>query len=234
MSRVNPRWGAPRIHGELCKLEIQVAQSTVARYLVRPSGSDGSCQSWRTFLHNHLHEIVAIDFFLVPTLTFKLLFVFVALSHDRRRILHVNVTQHPTSAWTAQQLREAFAWETAPHILLRDRDGLYQGNVFRDRIKALGLMDTPTAPRSPWQNAYVERAIGTLRLECTDHVIPLGEKHLTRVLRKYQRYYNTSRTHLGPAKDAPDGRPIDPPANGHIASEPILGGLHHRYFRRAA
>jgi hypothetical protein len=234
MSRENPIWGAPRIHGELRKLGIEISQSTVAKYVLRRSGPRSSGQSWTTFLRNHLGETAAIDFFVVPTLTFRLLFVFVVLSHDRRRIQHIGVTPHPTSAWTAQQMREAFPWNTTPRYLVRDRDGIYSGFEFKNTLQSLRIEDTPTAPRSPWQNPYAERVIGSIRRECTDHVIAIGERQLTRVLRRYQKYYNTSRTHLGLGKDAPDPRPIENPELGMVVARPVLGGLHHRYFRKAA
>jgi transposase InsO family protein len=234
MNQENPLWGAPRIHGELRKLGIKVAQSTVAKYVVRRPGPRGSGQSWTTFLRNHLGETAAVDFFVVPTLTFRLLFVFVVLTHDRRRIQHIGVTHHPTSAWTAQQTLEAFPWNTTPRYLIRDRDGIYSGSEFGRMLGNLEIEDTPTAPRSPWQNPYVERVIGSIRRECTDHVIAINERQLIRVLRQYQKYYNASRTHLGIGKDAPDGRAVEAPDIGKIVARPVLGGLHHRYLREAA
>jgi transposase InsO family protein len=234
MNQENPLWGAPRIHGELRKLGIKVAQSTVAKYVVRRPGPRGSGQSWTTFLRNHLGETAAVDFFVVPTLTFRLLFVFVVLTHDRRRIQHIGVTHHPTSAWTAQQTLEAFPWNTTPRYLIRDRDGIYSGSEFGRMLGNLEIEDTPTAPRSPWQNPYVERVIGSIRRECTDHVIAINERQLIRVLRQYQKYYNASRTHLGLGKDTPDGRAVEAPDIGKVVARPVLGGLHHRYLREAA
>ena len=169
MQAANPLWGAPRLHGELRKLGITVAQSTVAKY-VGPSAPTPSSQTWRTFLANHVSQLASVDFFTLPTATFRVLFVFVVLAHARRRILHVSVTAHPTAAWTAQQLREAFPWDTAPRFLLRDRDAIY-GSAVRGTVQEMGVEDVLTAPRAPWQNPFVERLIGSLRRECLDHVI---------------------------------------------------------------
>src|SRR4029450_2134304 len=180
MPQANPLWGAPRIHGELQKLGIEIAQATVSKYLVRHRAPPS--QTWRKFLDNHLRSLVSVDFFTVPTLTFKVLFVFVVLAHHRRRVVHVNVTDAPTAQWTAQEIVEAFPWDTAPRYLLRDRDGVY-GGVFSRRVHSLGIREVKTAPRSPWQNPYVERLIGTLRRECLDHMIVLNERHLRHVLR---------------------------------------------------
>ena len=231
MSRANPLWGAPRIHGELLKLGIDISQPTVAKYMVRHRKPPSP--TWRAFLDNHIEDLVSIDFFTVPTVTFRVLFVFVVLSHDRRRILHFNVTKHPTAAWTGQQLREAFPWDTAPRYMIRDRDGIY-GNDFIRSVRALGIEQVLTAPRSPWQNPYVERVIGSIRRECTDHVIVFNENHLRRVLQRYVHYYHRSRTHLGLGKDAPEPRLVEPAENGHVVEFPEVGGLHHRYARRAA
>ena len=169
MAEANPLWGAPRIHGELQKLGIEIAQATVSKYLARRRPPPS--QTWRTFLDNHLRSLVAVDFFTVPTVMFKVLFVFVVLAHARRRVVHVNVTNTPTAEWTAQQLVEAFPWDTGPRYLLRDRDALY-GAVFSSRVHSLGIHEVKIAPRSPWQNPYVERLIGTLRRECLDHGVP--------------------------------------------------------------
>ena len=179
MSLSNPRWGAPRIHGELLKLGIEICETSVAHYMARRRRPPS--QTWRTFLENHLHQLVAVDFFVVPTLTFRVLFVFVVLAHDRRRVLHCNVTAHPTAEWTAQQIREAFPWEAAPRFLLRDRDGIY-GKAFRDCAAAMDIEEIRIAPRSPWQNPYVERLIGSIRRECLDHVIVFNERSLRRIL----------------------------------------------------
>ena len=226
ISIANPLWGAPRIHGELLKIGIDVSQSTVAKYMIR--GKPPPSQGWLTFLRNHADGIAAIDLFVVPTLGFRVLFGLVILNHDRRKIAHVAATYHPTSEWIARQVVEAFPWETAPRYLLRDRDGAY-GKVFRKRVSAMGIRDRPTSPRSPWQNGYVERVIGSIRRDLLDHVIVTGEGHLRRLLRDYADYYNGYRTHLGLNKDTPLGRPVHD--RGRIIAVPKLGGLHHAYVR---
>jgi len=231
ISAANPGWGAPRIHGELGKLGIKVSETTVAKYMVRHRHPQS--QTWRTFLSNHVKELVSADFFVVPTATFRLLFVFVILSHDRRRPVHFAVTSHPTAEWTAQQLLQAFPWDTAPRYLLRDRDGNY-GKVFRETALGLGIKEVLCAPRSPWQNAYAERLIGSIRRECLDHVIVLHETGLRRVLRSYFEYYAHSRTHLSLEKDTPIPRAVQPPEFGKVVELREVGGLHHRYERRAA
>ena len=231
MSLANPRWGAPRIHGELLKLGIEVSQATVAKYMVRHRKPPS--QTWRTFLKNHMTSMVSADFFVVPTITFRLLFVFVILSHDRRRPIHFAVTTNPTSEWTAYQLVEAFPWDSAPRYLLRDRDGIY-GTIFGDAARSLGIREVLTAAQSPWQNPYVERLIGSIRRECMDHVIVFNEAGVRRVLKSYFDYYNNSRTHLALNKDAPMPRKIQPPELGRVVELPQVGGLHHRYERRAA
>jgi putative transposase len=231
MSMANPRWGAPRIHGELQKLGIQVSECTVAKYMVRPRRP--SSQTWRTFLKNHTCDLVSTDFFVVPTATFRLLFVFLVLSHDRRRIVHFGVTSHPTAEWTAQQLRHAFPWDTAPRYILHDRDSCY-GEPFHQTAQALNIQEILSAPRSPWQNAYVERLIGSIRCECVDHVIVLNERGLHRILQLYFDYYERSRTHLSLAKDAPIPRSVQPPSLGRVIELSQVGGLHHRYERQAA
>ena len=213
-------WGAPRIHGELLKVGIGVAQSTVAKYMVK--GRRPPSQSWKTFLTNHADGIASVDFFVVPTATFKLLFGLVMLRHDRRRLIHVAVTAKPTADWIARQISEAFPWDTAPRYLIRDRDGAY-GEVFRRRLRAMGIRDRPTAPRSPWQNGHVERLIGSIRRECLDHLIVFNVAHLRRVLWTYANYYNGTRTHLSLGKDAPFAREIQ--RDGRIHSLPHLGGL---------
>lgn len=231
MAHANPLWGAPRIHGELPKLGLEISQAAVSKYLVRPKRPPS--QNWRTFLANHVRHLVAVDFFIVPTLLFKVLFVFVVLAHDRRRVLHVNVTDAPTAPWTAQQIVEAFPWDTAPQYLLRDRDAVY-GAVFSSRVHSLGIHEVTIAPRSPWQNPYVERLIGTLRRDCLDHVVVLNETHLRRLLGDYLLYYHSARTHLSLGKDSPEPRPVERPDRGRIVEVPMVGGLHHRYTRRAA
>ena len=231
MRQANPLWGAPRIHGELLKLGIEVAPSTVARYLPRPRKPPS--QTWLTFLTNHLVQTAAIDFFTVPTATFRVLFVFVVLSHERRRVVHFGVTEHPTQEWTMQQMREAFPWNQAPRYVLRDRDAIY-GQNFGAMMKGMSMEEVMSAPRSPWQNPYVERIVGSVRRECLDHVIVWNERSLRRTLRNYFAYYHRSRTHLSLAKDSPEPRAIQPSEMGPVVVLPQVGGLHHRYERRAA
>jgi len=231
MHQANPLWGAPRIHGELLKLGIEVAQSTVAKYLPRPRKPPS--QTWRTFLMNHLAQTAAIDFFTVPTATFRVLFVFVVLSHERRRVVHFGVTEHPTQEWTMQQMRESFPWEEAPRYVLRDRDAIY-GRDFADMTGDMGIEEVLTAPRSPWQNPFLERLVGSIRRECLDHVIVWNERSLRRTLQSYFAYYQRSRTHLALGKDAPAPRALEPPERGRVVAIPLVGGLHHRYQRQAA
>jgi len=231
MSRKNPLWGAPRIHGELLKLGIDVGETSVGKYMVRHRRPPS--QTWRTFLENHVKTMVSVDFFTVPTIRFQILYVFLVLAHERRRIVHFNVTTHPTAEWTAQQLREAFPWDTAPRYLLRDRDRIF-GQHFVNQVKAMGIKQVLSAPRSPWQRGYVERVIGTLRRECLDHVIVFNERSLHRHLQSFLGYYHRSRTHLGLQKDAPEPRSIQSAELGQVISIPEVGGLHHRYERRAA
>ena len=197
------------------------------------SGCRAPSTAWRTFLRNHLHEIAAIDFFTVPTVTFKTLYIFVVLSLDWRRVVHFNVTDSPTAAWTSLQLIQAFPFETAPRYLIRDSDGIY-GEQVHKTLAMLGTKEKVIAYQSPWQNGYCERLGGSLRRECLDHVIVLGERHLRRVLKKYVAYYHRSRTHLGLSKDTPQRRAIQGRDEGAVVSEPVLGGLHHRYWRQAA
>jgi putative transposase len=231
MSRANPLWGAPRIHGELLKLGIEVSQPTVSKYMIRHRKPPS--QTWRTFLKNHAQDIVSVDFFTVPTGTFRVLYVFLVLSNQRRRVVHFNVTESPTAVWTGQQIVEAFPWDTAPRYLIRDRDGKY-GEDFVRRVESLGIRNVLISARSPWQNPYVERVIGSIRRDCLDHTIIFNERHLRRVLKEYIQYYNENRTHLGLEKDCPDPRSIENPDLGSVQSEPMVGGLHHRYFRQAA
>ena len=187
MSRENPLWGAPRIHGELLKLGIDIGETSVGKYLARKPKPPS--QTWRTFLENHVRTMVSIDFFTVPTIRFQVLYVFLVLAHDRRRVLHFNVTAHPTAEWTAQQLREAFPFDQTPKYLLRDRDGVFGGEVSK-QVANLGMEEVLSAPRSPWQRAYVERIIGTLRRECLDHVIVFNEASLYRHVKSFLAYYN--------------------------------------------
>ncbi len=229
--RSNPTWGKPRIQAELRKIGIEVSDSTVWRY--RPPRGTPPSQGWRAFLDNHVGDIVAIDFFVVPTATFRILYIFLVMSHDRRRILHFNVTTSPSAQWTAQQVREAFPYETAPRYLLRDRDGIF-GTDFVRRVESMGVKEVVTAPASPWQNPYCERLIGSIRRECLDHVIVLNERHLMRVLRSYASYYHSARTHRSLDDDCPDPRSVEPPEMGDVVAIPRVGGLHHRYCRRLA
>ena len=223
--------GASRIHGELLKLGFPVSQAAVSRYM--PKRPPNSGQTWRTFLRNHLHCTASIDFLVVPTLTFRILYVLVVLSHDRRNVVHFGVTAHPTAEWTARQITEAFPWDEAPQFIIRDRDSTY-GRRYRNRLMAMGVKDVPTTPRSLWQNGYVERVIGSVRRECLDHIIAKNEMHLRRVLTTYFAHYNRTRTHLSLNKDPPTPRPVCPVRHGRIIAIPEVGGLHHRYERVAA
>ena len=226
MSLANRLWGAPRIHGELLKLGIEVAQSTVAKYMAR--NGQGRSQTWKTFLHNHAEGIGAMDFLIVPTVGFRLLVVLVILRHERRRLISLSVTAHPTADWIARQITDAFPWEAAPEYMIRDRDGCY-GQAVTKRLAAMGIRDHPTARRSPWQNGHAERLIGSIRRECLDHIVVFGEAHLRRILAAYAVYYNELRTHLSLGKDSPRRRQVQ--RLGQLAAQPILGGLHHQYCR---
>jgi transposase InsO family protein len=231
MSRENPLWGAPRIHGELLKLGIDIGETSVSKYMVRHRKPP--TQTWRTFLDNHIRQLVSVDFFTVPTIRFQVLYVFLVLAHERRRILHFNVTAHPTAEWTAQQLRNAFPWDSAPRYLLRDRDRIF-GDDFTRQVQDMGIEQVLSAPRSPWQRAYIECVIGTIRRECLDHVIIFGEAPLYQQIKLFAAYYHESRTHLSLTKDSPESRAVQQPELGRIVAIPQVGGLHHRYERRAA
>jgi hypothetical protein len=224
--RRSPLWGAPRIHGELLKLGFEVAQSSVAKYMVKRRAPPS--RGWRTFLRNHAPDIAAMDLFVVPTLGFGLLYASVIVRLDRRGLVWINVTAHPTAEWVARQITEAFPWDEAPHYLVRDRDRIY-GSVVTRRLRAIGIRDKPTAPASPWQKGLVERMIGSIRRDCVDHIIVLGEAHLRRVLQSYADYHNSVRTHRSLNKDAPVSRLVQ--RAGVISSRAILGGLHHHYAR---
>jgi transposase InsO family protein len=226
MSIANSLWGAPRIHGELLKLGIDVGQTTVAKYMAK--GRRPPSQGWKTFLLNHADGIASMDLFVVPTVSFRMLYGFLILQHGRRELLWLGVTAHPTAEWIAQQLVEAFGWRDLPRYVIRDRDSIY-GARFIQRVRALGIRDRPTSARSPWQNGHAERLIGSIRRECLDHVVVFGERHLRNLLRCYQSYYNECRTHLSLSKDAPRPRAIQ--VRGRIAVAPVLGGLHHQYCR---
>jgi transposase InsO family protein len=217
---------APRIHGELLKLGFEVAESSVAKYMVKRRGPPS--QGWRTFLRNHAPGIAAMDLFVVPTIGFKLLYAFVILRLDRRNLVWISVTPHPTADWVARQITEAFPWDEAPRHMIWDRDCIY-GVVVVRRLRAMGIRDKPIAPASPWQNGIAERLIGSIRRECVDHIIVLGETYLRRILKYYARYYNETRTHLALDKDAPVSRPVQ--RSGVVRSRTILGGLHHHYAR---
>jgi transposase InsO family protein len=226
MCRDNPLWGAPRIHGELLKLGFDVAQSTVSKYALRPKKPPS--QGWKPLLRNHSDGIASIDLFAVPTITFECLYIFVVLGHQRRRIIWFGVTRHPTAEWLARQITEAFPWNTAPSIIIRDNDRAF-GQAFRPRVASLGIRDHPIAPHSPWQNGCVERAIGSIRRECLDHLVVRSEAHLRRALIKYVDHYNLTRTHLGLHKDSPHRRLVE--RYGRIVARDVLGGIHHQYCR---
>jgi len=230
MSYANPLSGAPRIHGELLKLGLMVSQATVSKYMLRPRRPPS--QAWRTFLKNHAPDLIALDFFTVSTATFRVLFVFVVLSHARRRLVHFNATEHPTAEWTARQPLEACGLEDTPRYLIRDRDQIY-GERFSRQAKTSDIREAVVAPRSPWQNAYAERVIGSIRRECLDHLVVMGEWHPLGILSKYVDYYNETGTHLSLAKGAPRYRRVQP-NEGSVVKVPRVGGLHHEYLRRAA
>jgi transposase InsO family protein len=222
MSIANRLWGAPRIHGELLKLGIEIGQTSVAKYMARRRGPPS--QGWKTFLRNYAEGIAAMDLFVVPTISFRLLYGLLIMGHGRRQILWLGVTAHPT----ANQLTEACGWQQIPRYLIRDRDRAY-GEIFVRRVRSIGIRDRPTSFRSPWQNARAERLIGSIRRECTDHIVIFGERHLRHVLLSYMGYYNGTRTHLSLNKDAPISRAAE--NAGRIICRPILGGLHHQYGR---
>ena len=235
MANANPLWGAPRIHGELLKLGIEVSERTVSNLMPSRLTTPPS-QTWRTFLKNHMENMISIDFFTIPTATFRILFVLVILSHSRRQVVSFKATSNPTTMWTAQQIIEAFPWDTAPKYMLRDRDSIY-GAYLRQRVKNMGIKEVITAARSPWQNPFVERLIGSIRRDCLDHVIVLNESHLSRILSSYFDYYHYDRTHYGLGKDTPVERPVQPRSakGAKVIELPRVGGLHHRYeWKKAA
>jgi putative transposase len=231
MAHANATWGSPRIHGELLKLGIKISERTVARLM--PRKRNPPSQTWRTFLDNHVKDLVSIDFFVVRTATFCVLFVLVFLAHDRRCVVHFNVTDDPTARWTGEQIIQAFPDGSEPRYLLRDRDRIY-GEEFKERIQAIGIKEIMTAPRSPWQNPFCERLIASIRRDCLNHVVILGESHLRRILGRYFHYYHKYRTHLSLEKDAPEPRSIQEVSLGEVIEIPEVGGLHHHYERRAA
>jgi hypothetical protein len=226
----NQMWGVPRIHGEMLKLGYDISQATVWRYVPKKNGNSNG-QRWKTFLKNHASEIISIDYFSVHTINFKILHVLVFLSHQRRKIIHFNVTQNPTSEWAAQQLRNALHDSDIPKYLIRDRDCRF-GNLFKSNVSAFGINEIVTTYRSPWQNGYVERVIGSIRRKFLDYVIVLNENHLRRLFKEYFHYYKYQRTHLGLDKDSPESRPIQ--VIGKIGKVPVANGFHNYYFREAA
>jgi transposase InsO family protein len=235
MARENPLWSRRRIASELAKLGHAVGKDTVAKYMPKPTERPRPppSQTWKTFLHNHLTGTIAVDFLTVPTVTFGIIYIFFVLSLERRRVLHVNVTRQPHAAWAAQQIVEAIGADLVPVRLIRDRDGIF-GAVFDARVDHLGIRQLKIAPRSPWQNCYAERFVGTLRRELLDHLIVVGERQLLRAVREYATYYNEDRPHMSLARDAPITRTVEPPERGKIVALPRVGGLHHRYSRAAA
>ena len=234
MAGENPTWGAPRIHGELLKLGFDLSEPTVSRWLRRAPRTPTPAQRWLAFLRNHREAIAAMDFFTVPTLTFGVLYCFFVIGHDRRKILHWNVTKNPNALWIVQQMREAWPYTPAHRFLIFDRDAKFGKHVV-SFAKGMGSEPVRTAFRSPWQNGVAERWVGSCRRDLLDHVIVLNERHLKRLMAEYVRYYHEDRTHLGLAKDTPAGRPvaIRPAVPSRIHSVPRLGGLHHRYLAAA-
>jgi transposase InsO family protein len=231
MSQANPTWGTPRIIGELKKIGLSVSKTTVDRYRVKWKGSPSP--TWKAFLSNEAKAMASIDFFTVPTATFRVLYVFVVLIHERRRVVHFNVTENPSGTWTTQQIIEAFPWENVPKFIIRDNDLIYS-KMFTKRIKGMGIKEVKTAFQSPWQNPYCERIIGSIRRDCLDHVIIFNEQHLREVLKSYFDYYHKSRCHLSLDQDSPEPRPIEQPNQGKVIGIPKVGGLHHHYTRKAA
>ena len=230
MSKENSTWGAPHIRSELLLLGYDVAESTIAKYMLKNRKSPS--QTWKTFLKNHMHNTVAIDFFVLPTITFRVFYVFIILHHSNRKLLHFNVTVNPTAQWTANQIIQTFPYDTAPKYLIRDRDSIY-GNYFQYRIKNMGINEIKISYRSPWQNPYCERIVGTLRRECLDHMIVLNERHLRSILKEYSEYYNRIRPHLSLYRNSPIPRKTESIEDGDVVSTPVLGGLHHSYSRAA-
>jgi transposase InsO family protein len=231
MSRMNPTWGSPRIKGELAKIGIEVSKSTIEKYMIR--APKPSSPTWRSFLENHAKDIVSVDFIVVPTVRFTMLYIFIFISIDRRRVVHFNVTANPTAAWAAQQVVEAFPWDTQPKYLLRDREHIY-GHSFQERVRGMEIEEVLISPRSPWQNAYSERLNGSVRRECLDHVIVFSEAHLKRVLKEYFEYYNRYRVHQSLDMDTPEERVVQPADSGKVVPVPHVGGLHYTFERKVA
>jgi putative transposase len=231
MVRENPTWGAPRMHGELLMLGFDISERTISRWMKRAPRDPEPAKRWLAFLRNHREAIAAMDFFSVPTITFGVLYCFFVISHDRRRILHFNVTKHPTSLCVVQQLREAFPFGSAPQFLIFDRDGKY-GIEVPAAVRSLKIRSVRTSLESPWQNGVAERWVESCRRDLLDHIIAVNERHLKRLLSEYVRYYHEDRTHLGLGKGTPDGRTRSM-ASGRVLSHERVGGLHHRYNRAA-
>jgi transposase InsO family protein len=227
----NALWGAPRVASELRLLGHNLADSTVAKYM--PKRIKPPSQTWKTFLKNHVGCLASIDFCVVPTASFRVLYLFIVLLHEQRRVVHFAVTEHPSACWVGQQLREAFPIDTAPRYLIRDRDSIYGAEV-QQPLENMGIEEVVIAPRSPWQSPFVERLIGSLRRECLNYVIVLNERHLHRIVSGYLTYYHTSRAHLSLDRNAPVPRAVEPVSNGRVVSQAMVGGLHHRYYRRVA
>ena len=235
MAAENPTWGAPRIHGELRMLGFDVSERTVSRYMPRRSLRPETVQRWLVFLRNHRDAVAAMDFFVVPMVTFRVLYVWFMLEHGRRRLLRFAVTDHPAASWVIQQLREAFPFESAPRHLIFDRDSTFSASVV-SAVKAFGIKPARISYRSPWQNGVAERWIGSVRRELLDHIVVLGERHLRRLLGEYVAYYHDDRTHLGLEKATPAGRPVErrPDGEANIVARARVGGLHQRYECHAA
>ncbi len=231
MWALNPTWGSPRIRDELAKLGLKASTATIRKYCPKSRGKPS--QSWRTFLQNHASGMAAMDFFVVPTATFRLLYVLVVMTHERRKIVHFNITDSPTASWTAQQIVNAFPYDTAPEYLLRDRDSIY-GSAFVQRVAGMDIKQKLIAPRSPWQNPYVERLVGSIRRECLDQVIIFHERQLKQILESYCEYYHKVRPHRSLCHDSPIPRPVESPEQGNVIELPQVGGLHHHYLRQVA
>ncbi len=231
MWAVNPTWGSPRIRDELAKLGLEASTATIRKY--RPKSRRPPSQGWRTFLRNHAGAIAAMDFFLVPTVTFRLLYVLIVITHERRKVIHFNISEAPTAEWTAQQVVNTFPYDTAPKYLLRDRDSIY-GSAFARRVEGMGMEQKLIAPRSPWQSPYVERLVGSVRREGLDRVIVFNEWQLSQILESYFEYYRKVRPHRSLSHDSPIPQPVESPDLGKVIEMPLVGGLHHHYLREAA
>jgi transposase InsO family protein len=231
MWAVNPTWGSPRIRDELANLGLEASTATIRKY--RPKSRRPASQSWRTFLQNHAGVTAAMDFFVVPTVTFRLFYVLVIMNHERRKVVHFNITEAPTAEWTAQQVVNAFPYDTAPKYLLRDRDCIY-GSAFVQRLEGMGIKQKLISPNSPWKNPYVERLVGSIRRECLDRVIVFHERQLSQILQSYFQYYHKVRPHRGLSHDSPIPRLVESPDRGDVIEMPLVGGLHHHYLREAA